>query len=205
MEKSIRKIDISLLCLTTFGLLCVILQLFFIKQTIKKIGGYIIWTDLKTDKINITTLDYLIKGGIPKAINSFAILPSNQRYQGRIKNMNIESAFDAIRMVNNGIQQNVYYGFNYDTKKFFTTEDKITDVKNKRLSKKLPIHQKYKEDSKNKKYFCYEIFKNLSICSKNGNIVYNPCSYYSGEYATSNTIDIKVFIVLNKGIVSSLI
>ena len=117
-----------------------------------KIGGYIIWTDLKTDKINITTLDYLIKGGIPKAINSFAILPSNQRYQGRIKNMNIESAFDAIRMVNNGIQQNVYYGFNYDTKKFFTTEDKITDVKNKRLSKKLPIHQKYKEDSKNKKY-----------------------------------------------------
>lgn len=43
---------------------------------------------------------------------------------------------------------------------------------------------------KNKKYFCYEIFKNLSIWSKNGNIVYNPCSYYIGSYDTSTSVDI---------------
>lgn len=44
---------------------------------------------------------------------------------------------------------------------------------------------------KNKKYFCYEIFKNLSIWSRNGDVAYNPCSYYSGEYATSKFIDIE--------------
>lgn len=117
-----------------------------------KIGGYIIWTDLKTDKINVTTLNYLMNSGIPRAINDFVILSSNQRYQGRIKEMNVESSFDAIRMVNNGIQQNVFYGFNFDTKKFWTSEDKITDMKNKRLSKKLPILERYKELDKNKKY-----------------------------------------------------
>ncbi len=117
-----------------------------------KIGGYIIWTDLRTDKINVTTIDYLMKENLQRADNSLVILPSNQRYQGRIKSLNVESAFDSIRMVNNGIQQNVYYGFNFDSKKIYTTQDKITDMKNKRLSKKLPIHSKYVENDTKKKY-----------------------------------------------------
>ena len=41
-----------------------------------------------------------------------------------------------------------------------------------------------------KKYFCYEIHKNLSIWSRNGNITYNPCSFYNGSYTTSNSVDI---------------
>ena len=35
-----------------------------------------------------------------------------------------------------------------------------------------------------KKYFCYEIYKNLSIWSKNGKLNYGPCSFYS-EYIKS--------------------
>jgi MoaA/NifB/PqqE/SkfB family radical SAM enzyme len=42
----------------------------------------------------------------------------------------------------------------------------------------------------NKKYFCYEIYKNLAIWSFNGNLSYNPCSFYSGYIKTSNTFDI---------------
>jgi hypothetical protein len=42
----------------------------------------------------------------------------------------------------------------------------------------------------NKKYFCYEIYKNLSIWSRNGSIVYNPCSFYKGNYSQSDSVDI---------------
>jgi hypothetical protein len=41
-----------------------------------------------------------------------------------------------------------------------------------------------------KKYFCYEIFKNISIWSFNENISYNPCSFYKGYYAHSKNINL---------------
>ena len=44
---------------------------------------------------------------------------------------------------------------------------------------------------KNKKYFCYEIYKNLSIWSTQNRVNYNPCSIYSGSYATTDTVDVE--------------
>lgn len=41
-----------------------------------------------------------------------------------------------------------------------------------------------------KKYFCYEIYKNLAIWSKNGKLSYNPCSFYSGYIKTSDEFDL---------------
>lgn len=43
---------------------------------------------------------------------------------------------------------------------------------------------------KNKKYFCYEIYKNLSVWSFNGQLGYNPCSVFKGYIKTSETFDI---------------
>ena len=43
---------------------------------------------------------------------------------------------------------------------------------------------------KDRKYFCYEIYKNLAIWSKNGKISYNPCSYFDGFIKTSDNLDI---------------
>jgi hypothetical protein len=42
----------------------------------------------------------------------------------------------------------------------------------------------------NKKYFCYEIYKNLAIWSHNNKIGYNPCSFFNGYIKTSDKIDI---------------
>jgi hypothetical protein len=42
----------------------------------------------------------------------------------------------------------------------------------------------------NKKYFCYEIYKNLAVWSTNGKISYNPCSYFDGFIKTSDRLDI---------------
>lgn len=43
---------------------------------------------------------------------------------------------------------------------------------------------------KQKKYFCYEIFKNLSIWSRNGQITYNPCSFYNGHYHQATELNL---------------
>lgn len=41
-----------------------------------------------------------------------------------------------------------------------------------------------------KKYFCYEIYKNLAIWSHNGKLAYNPCSFFDGYIKTSDTFDL---------------
>jgi pyruvate-formate lyase-activating enzyme len=39
-----------------------------------------------------------------------------------------------------------------------------------------------------KKFFCYEIYKNLSVWSRNGQIEYGPCSIYSGHIKKSDRL-----------------
>lgn len=39
---------------------------------------------------------------------------------------------------------------------------------------------------KNKKYFCYEIYKNLAVWSNNGKLGYNPCSFFNGYIKTAS-------------------
>lgn len=43
---------------------------------------------------------------------------------------------------------------------------------------------------KNKKYFCYEIYKNLSVWSANGKLGYNPCSIFNGYINQSDSLDL---------------
>jgi hypothetical protein len=43
---------------------------------------------------------------------------------------------------------------------------------------------------KDRKYFCYEIYKNLAIWSHNGRLAYNPCSFFTGFIKESNTFDL---------------
>lgn len=43
---------------------------------------------------------------------------------------------------------------------------------------------------KNKKYFCYEIYKNIAVWSKNGTVRYTPCSYSGYELATTDEVNV---------------
>ena len=43
---------------------------------------------------------------------------------------------------------------------------------------------------KDRKYFCYEIYKNLAIWSHNGHLAYNPCSFFSGYIKESDSFDL---------------
>lgn len=42
----------------------------------------------------------------------------------------------------------------------------------------------------NKKYFCYEIYKNLAIRSHNGTLGYSPCSFFNGSIKTNDKFDL---------------
>lgn len=41
-----------------------------------------------------------------------------------------------------------------------------------------------------RKYFCYEIYKNLAIWSHNGHLAYNPCSFFNGFIKESDSFDL---------------
>jgi len=43
---------------------------------------------------------------------------------------------------------------------------------------------------KDKKYFCYEIYKNLAIWSRSERVGYSPCSYYHGRVSESDTFNL---------------
>lgn len=43
---------------------------------------------------------------------------------------------------------------------------------------------------KDKEYFCYEIYKNLAVWSNNGQLGYNPCSFFNGYIKESESIDL---------------
>jgi hypothetical protein len=43
---------------------------------------------------------------------------------------------------------------------------------------------------KDKKYFCYEIYKNLAVWSHNGKLGYNPCSFFNGYIKEADQFDL---------------
>lgn len=107
------------------------------------VGGYICWTDLKTGKVNVTTLDYLLKGTLGHYKgddgSGFNVYPTNIRYSGRIINMTVESTYDVIRMINNGLPDTKFYAFNFDKKEIMKSKDNIATSKYTKLSKKFPM------------------------------------------------------------------
>lgn len=107
-------------------------------------GGYVLWTDFKTGKVNFTTLDYLLRGNLGK-YKSFLVYTDNNRYSGRVIGMNIEQNYDLIRMLNNGMGNSRFYIFNYDKKKIYKTENDVTKTKLSRLGSKFPLDKKYME------------------------------------------------------------
>lgn len=108
------------------------------------VGGYLCWTDLKTGKVNVTTVDYMLKGSFGKYDNTgFEINCSNIRYSGRVIDMSIESSYDTIRTINTGAPNIKHYAFNYDDNNVYVTQNKIIDDKTTRLGTKYPLLKKY--------------------------------------------------------------
>lgn len=107
-------------------------------------AGYLCWTDLRTGKVNVTTLDYLLKGTLGK-FSQFMVYPANQRYEGKINDLTFESSFNLVRQLNAGISHS-HIGFNFDQGKHLIVEDSHGKLDYTHLSKKFPIPNSYLTD-----------------------------------------------------------
>lgn len=112
----------------------------------EEIGGYVFWTDFKTGKVNCTTIDYLYKGNMGILDKPFVPVAENQNYENRYFNLSMESNFDVIRFVNQGLGKTRYDGYFYDKDKVFSTKENVTEIPHKHLGVKLPLNEKYFDD-----------------------------------------------------------
>lgn len=118
------------------------------------VGGYIFWTDLKTDKVNCTTIDYLYKGSHGILEKPFTTIAENQMYENRYSSLNMESNFNIIRYVNQGMTKTRYDGYFYDKNKVYSTKDNIKEITHKHLGTKIPISMKYLDKKYNSIHSC---------------------------------------------------
>ena len=109
----------------------------------QEVGGYVFWTDMKTGKTNVTTVDYLYKGTYGKEDQKFMSLPTNEFYEARIFDLSFDTQFDIIKYLNQGTAMNVYHAYYIDKNKTFIFDKRIDEVAHTHLSKALPLNKKF--------------------------------------------------------------
>jgi hypothetical protein len=117
-------------------------------------GGYLFWTDLKTGKVNVATLDYLMKGSLG-TYDSFMVHPGNIRYDGRAYEIHVENNFDMIRHVNLGMFQINNLGFWFDKNRHQGVNDSSKEYKHTHLGKFLPVNKTFTDKKYQTTKFSY--------------------------------------------------
>jgi hypothetical protein len=110
------------------------------------VGGYVIWTDMKTDKVYCTTIDYLYKGKHGILDKPFTTIAINPIYENRVESITLENSFDIIRHTNVGMANTKFQTYNYDTGKIVSTTKKANEVPHYHLSSKMPLNSKFGTD-----------------------------------------------------------
>jgi hypothetical protein len=105
-------------------------------------GGYVLWTDLPTGKVNMKTLDTIFKGSEGET-SRFAEMPANIQYEGAIKDATYEQTWDMIQYMHIGMNKIRNYSLWFDKKQVVETKDNIQDMKYEHLASKFPMDQKY--------------------------------------------------------------
>lgn len=108
-------------------------------------GGYVFWTDMKTGKVNVTTIDYLFKGTYGKETGKFMSLPLNEFYESRINDLTFESHFDLIKFLNLGAAKTTLDAYHYDKNKHYRFEKSVNEVPYAHLSTKFPVPQSFND------------------------------------------------------------
>jgi len=107
------------------------------------VGGYVLWNDFETNKVNFTTIDYMYQGKVKKYEQPFTVVSENPNYENLISNLTFETNFDVIKYVNQGLTKTRYDGYFYDKNLIFSTKENITEIPHTHLGYKLPINDMY--------------------------------------------------------------
>lgn len=106
------------------------------------VGGYVVWTDLDTDQVMCTTVDYMLKKSIGYW-ETFYMRSTNTRYEGSVKSITGEQHFDLVRYLNMGMFHTNLVTMDYDRDDLFTTDEDIKKYSHKHVAKKYPMPTKY--------------------------------------------------------------
>lgn len=106
-------------------------------------GGYVIFTDLKSDKVNVMTIESMLNNKIGTYDKEFDMYPGNAAYEGSTPQITFETDFDIIRHLNVGMGKYIVQGFDFDRNDFYSIEDNIQKYDHSHLTNKFPIESKY--------------------------------------------------------------
>jgi len=111
----------------------------------QRVGGYVLWTDFETGKINCATIDWILKN-MGETDRPMFMKAGNWKYEGRVHAVSVEQDFDLIKFLNMGMGKTLVAALDYDRDDFYVTKENIKEYKHKHLAKKYPLPAKYLTD-----------------------------------------------------------
>lgn len=108
----------------------------------QRVGGYVMWTDYVTGKVNCTTVDWILKN-MGQTDKPMFMKAGNWKYEGRVHSMTVEQDFDLIKFLNMGMGKTQIFAMDYDRDQHYITKENIKEYTHQHLAKKYPIPEKY--------------------------------------------------------------
>lgn len=106
-------------------------------------GGYILYTDIKTNRVNFVPIGSLISK--PNRVSNFnlRISPVNSEYKGRVYDFQIDQQYDIMKYGQLGMAHTRFVGFNYDRTEIMNTNKRVDTYSDNHLSVVLPLNEEF--------------------------------------------------------------
>jgi len=105
--------------------------------------GYILYDNLKDSMVYNISLNNLIDAEFFVHPTPLIMGAANITYEGNIEEINMESYFDAIRYLNQGLLNTEFISFDYDNTKIYKSSKNVHETDFKHLASTLPLKKDY--------------------------------------------------------------
>jgi len=105
--------------------------------------GYTLYDNLKDSKVYCIALDTLLNGDMGVHPSELVVGAANIIYEGSVDQINMESYFDAMRYLNQGLLNTEFVSFDYDNTKVYKSKADIHDVDFTHLASTVPLKKEY--------------------------------------------------------------
>lgn len=115
-------------------------------------AGYVLWDSLVEQQPICMSLGHVLDRQFAEEPNELLLNSPNVQNAGSFNNLWVESIYDEMRYLNQGMFQNNVIAFDYDRNKPYKSEGDVTQVNSGHLAHQIPIRQSAASDE-------YESFK----------------------------------------------
>ena len=108
-------------------------------------GGYLLWTDMATNKVNFIPVGTLKHrtGHYGQVGFDMKMFTKHQRSAERIYSQSMAHSFDVIRYADMGLGRSRLVGFNFDTSEFNIADKRVDSYVQNHLSQNLPLNDRF--------------------------------------------------------------